>query len=102
MTNTHIYFLEFERNISVPRPKIQKLTSSRKALEKRIVDFFKLKPNIPVPKFYIQGSYKMKTMVITKNGMYDVDLGIYFLTKPNVEPRTLQKWVLEAVKGHTK
>ena len=101
MANTHSQFLKFEKAISVPKAEVEKMRSSRKALEKRIVDFFKAKSNSIVPKFYIQGSYKMRTMVIGKDGLYDVDLGIYFLTKPDVEPKTLQKWVLDAVNGHT-
>jgi hypothetical protein len=101
MANTHNQFLKFEQNISVPQSKKQKLISSRQALQNRIIEHFKKKPNAPVPKFYIQGSYKMGTMILDKKNTYDVDLGIYFLTKPLIEPATLQKWVIEAVKGHT-
>lgn len=101
MANIHNQFLKFEQNISVPKSKMQKLVSSRLALQNRIIEHFKRKPNMPVPKFYIQGSFKMGTMILDKNNTYDVDLGIYFLIKPQIEPATLQKWVLEAVKGHT-
>lgn len=99
--NCHEIFLVFHESISIPKGKIQKLIQSRKALQKRIVDYFKLLDGIPLPRFYIQGSYKMDTMVLTKDGTYDVDLGVYFLTKPRVEPFTLQKWVLESLIGHT-
>lgn len=99
--NCHDIFLVFDENISVPKNKIQKLIRSRRALEKRIVEYFRLLGNVPLPKFYIQGSYKMGTMVLTKDGTYDVDLGVYFLTRPKVEPTTLQKWVLESLAGHT-
>jgi hypothetical protein len=99
--NCHEIFLVFHENISIPKAKLQKLIQSRKALQKRIVEYFRLIDGIPLPKFYIQGSYKMGTMVLTKDGTYDVDLGVYFLTKPGVEPFTLQKWVLESLVGQT-
>jgi len=101
MANTHNQFLILEKNISITTPKKKKLISSRQALEKKIVEHFKLKKNLPIPKFYIQGSYKMGTMVIAKDGTYDVDLGIYFLTKPTVTADTLKSNVLDAVKKHT-
>lgn len=99
--NCHDIFLVFNDNISIPKSKIQKLIQSRKALQKKIVDYFRVIGNVPLPKFYIQGSYKMGTMVLTKDGTYDVDLGVYFLVKPRVEPFTLQKWVSESLNGHT-
>lgn len=101
MANTHNHFLKFEQNISLTPAKKFKLISSRKALQDRIVNYFRMYTNLPVPKFYIQGSYKMKTMILAKDGTYDVDLGIYFLTNPNVTAFTVQNYVAAAVKGHT-
>lgn len=101
MANTHNQFLKFEQAISLTKGRKDKLIASRQALQKRIVEYFKTKSNVPIPKFYIQGSYKMKTMVVKKDGSYDVDLGVYFLTKPTVEPLTLQKYVADAVRGQT-
>jgi len=54
-----------------------------------------------VPEFYIQGSYKMNTMVQKEDGSFDVDLGIYFSEKPEAKPKTVQSYVLEAVKNQT-
>ncbi|WP_144887816.1 CBASS cGAMP synthase [Lacibacter cauensis] len=101
MANTHNQFLKFEQAISLTLPRKNKLIASRQALQRRIIEYFKTKTTLPVPKFYIQGSYKMKTMVVKKDGSYDVDLGVYFLTKPSVEPITLQKYVADAVKDQT-
>lgn len=97
----HNIFLVFHENISIPKGKLQRLIQSRKAIQKRIVDYFRVLPDVPLPKFYIQGSYKMGTMVLTNDGTYDVDLGVYFLKKPRVEPFTLQKWVVESLVGQT-
>lgn len=101
MANTHNHFLKFEQNISLTPAKKAKLIASRKALQDRIVNFFKLYTSLPVPKFYIQGSYKMQTMILGNDGTYDVDLGIYFLTNPYVTSFTVQDNVKRAVLGHT-
>ena len=101
MANAHTQFLEFEKAISITPARKRKLIASRLALQKRIVEYFKGNTKMLVPKFYIQGSYKMGTMVMGKDGTYDVDVGIYFLTKPTVEPQTLQGYVWDAVKDHT-
>lgn len=101
MANAHNYFLRFDQIISLTPGKKTKLILSRKALQDRIVNYFRMYTNLPVPKFYIQGSYKMKTMILSKDGTYDVDLGIYFLINPNVTAFTVQNYVAAAVKGHT-
>jgi hypothetical protein len=101
MANLHNDFLTFEQNISVSSSRITKLINSRQALERRIVEHFRLKYGVTIPKFYIQGSYKMKTMILDSSSTYDVDLGIYFSEKPSVTSGTLQRWVAEAVEGHT-
>jgi len=101
MSAIHKRFLAFHQKISIPKNKITELKKSKQALKQRIIDFFKDKKEVTTPKFYIQGSYKMNTMVLDKLGTYDVDLGVYFSEKPKVEPAILQKWVLQAVKNHT-
>ncbi|MFP5040303.1 cyclic GMP-AMP synthase DncV-like nucleotidyltransferase [Parasediminibacterium sp. JCM 36343] len=101
MANAHNFFLNFEQRISLPTSKKQKLIASRKALEKKITDYFRFNTTLPIPKFYIQGSFKMGTMVVDKEGTYDVDLGVYFLTNPYVLPITLQRTLLKAVTNHT-
>jgi hypothetical protein len=97
----HKRFLAFHQKIVIPPSKITELKKSKQALKQRIIDFFKDKKEVTTPKFFIQGSYKMKTMVLDKSETYDVDLGVYFSEKPKVEPAVLQKWVLQAVKNHT-
>ncbi|MCB0521904.1 MAG: nucleotidyltransferase [Gelidibacter sp.] len=101
MSNCHNHFLGLEKDFSLTPTKKTKLIDSRKALEKRIRDYFAWNHNFLMPKFYIQGSYKMKTMVRDRNGEYDVDLGIYFLERPSILPYTLQSYVWNAVNGHT-
>lgn len=102
-TNNYIqeHFSRFETAISLSKPKAKQLRDSKKAVEKRIKDHFKTQYKLPVPYFFIQGSYKMKTMVIKKDGTYDVDLGVYFRRDAALEPATLQKHVHKAVKMQT-
>ncbi|NEN24497.1 hypothetical protein G3O08_13390 [Cryomorpha ignava] len=102
MGNAHNQFLQFERAISLSPVKKRKLIISRRALEKRIREYFKAHVNFLTPKFYIQGSFKMGTMVIKKNGTYDVDVGVYFLEKPKIKALSLQANVSKAVNGHTR
>lgn len=101
MANTHLHFLKFEQAISLTPGKKTKLIASRQALQQKIVAYFKTQSGISVPKFYIQGSYKMKTMVVGKDGTYDVDLGVYFLEQPKLTPLTYQQHVVRAVGTHT-
>lgn len=101
MGNTHNHFLQYEKVISLSTAKKKKLIASRKALENRIREHFKSHAKFLTPKFYIQGSFKMGTLVVKKDGTYDVDLGVYFLEKPSIESFSLQKHVHNAVKDHT-
>lgn len=62
----HKQFLAFYQKIVIPPSKITELKKSKQALKQRIIDFFKDKKEVTTPKFFIQGSYKMKTMVLDK------------------------------------
>ncbi len=77
------------------------MKDSKEALRKRIVEYFKANHPDYDPKFYIQGSHKMKTGIRTKDDICDLDDGVYFFREPDVEPTTLQSWVWDAVNGHT-
>lgn len=103
MANTHNQFLKFEQNISLTPSKKAKLIASRTALQDRILRYFRIYTDLPTPKFYIQGSYKMKTMVLDKEGTYDVDLGVYFLNNfpLNYVAYTVQNHIANAVRMHT-
>ena len=100
-SNTHLHFLEMERVISLNTRQKKKLIASRKAIEASIVKYFQTYHSLFVPRFWIQGSAKMDTMILDRHNTYDVDLGVYFLLKPSVTPVTLQNWVYNAVANHT-
>ena len=101
MANLHNTFLKFEKAISLTPKRKQKLIASRKAVEAEIVKYFKANSKLPVPKFFIQGSYKMGTMIIKKDNTYDVDLGVYFEDTKGLQAITLQQNVARAIKNQT-
>jgi hypothetical protein len=102
MANCYKLFSKFNDNISIPTTKIDKMIVSKDVLRKKIVDYFKKNHPNYKPKFYIQGSYKTKTAIRTKDDTCDLDDGVYFDKNHNdVKPETLQLWVKKAVEGTT-
>lgn len=75
---------------------------SKDHLRERIRNHFEKNHDGYTPKFFIQGSYKLKTLIRTKDDLCDLDDGVYFKSNPdNVTGTTLQSWVKEAVDGVT-
>lgn len=101
MANTSKLFEEFQEEISLTTAKKSRMTTSKNALRERIRKFFRENHSEYVPKFFIQGSYKMGSAIRTKDDICDLDDGIYFFRSPNVTATTLQGWVWDAVYGYT-
>lgn len=101
MANLHSQFKKYEERISLTSSQKDLIIKRHSALRKVITEYFKNKGGMKVPDFFIQGSYKMNTMVQKKDGSFDVDLGVFFPDKPNVTPTTVQLNVLEAVRNQT-
>lgn len=101
MANCHHLFGEFNTEISLTSNKKTKMTTSKDGLRERIRKYFKEHHTEYVPKFYIQGSYKMKTGIRTKDDICDLDDGVYFFRTPDVTATTLQNWIWDAVNGYT-
>lgn len=98
MANTNNLFLDFERNLGITDSKNDRLVHSRENLREKIRRYFKDNHPGYNPKFWIQGSYKMGTMIRTKDDTCDVDDGVYFKSNPDdVSCTTLQTWVKKAV-----
>lgn len=100
MANCNPQFLQFNQDLVIPKEKRDRLTVSRDNCEKRIRKWFNENQPEYTPKFKIQGSYKMKTMIITKDDTCDLDDGVYFLREKGVCGTTLQKWIKQALDGH--
>jgi len=101
MANLHSQFKKFEERISLSSTQRDLIVKRHSTLRTVITDYFKKKSGISIPDFFIQGSYKMNTMVQKKDGSFDVDLGIFFPQKPSLTPTTMQSNVLEAAKNQT-
>lgn len=101
MGDLHDVFIRYSNAISLTRARQKRLISSKKAVEKAIKNYFSSHKRIVIPEFFIQGSYKMETMIVKKDNTYDVDLGVYFKTIPNLEAKTLQQNVYRAVSNQT-
>jgi hypothetical protein len=102
MANCDNLFKGFNTNIQVPSTKKNSIKTSKDTLRDRIKKHFKEFHSDYAPSFYIQGSYKIKNTIRTKDDTCDLDDGVYFSSNPdNVTGTTLQKWVKEAVDGTT-
>ncbi len=101
MANLHAQFKTFEEKISLTASQKNLIIKRHTALRNLITEYFKNKAGMGIPDFFIQGSYKMHTMVQKKDGSFDVDLGVFFPQKPAVTPTTVQSNVFEAIKNQT-
>lgn len=101
MANCHNLFGGFNTEISLTSNKKSKMTISKDGIRERIRKYFKENHSEYIPKFYIQGSYKMKTGIRTKDDICDLDDGVYFFRTPDVTATTLQNWIWDAVNGYT-
>lgn len=100
-SNCHLYFIEFDNTISLRREKRDNLKRAHNTIREKLITYFSDQPNIPFIQFFIQGSYKMGTMVENMNCFSDVDLGIYFQEKPSIAISTIQAHLKQALIGHT-
>lgn len=101
MANSNSLFQDFHEEIKIGSVKNDRMMESKNSLRKRIRKWFKENQPDYDPKFYIQGSYKMNSAIRTKEDICDLDDGIYFFREPGVSETTMQKWIYDAVNGHT-
>ncbi len=102
MANCHSLFITFnDDELKLTGTKETRMRTSREDLRKRIRKHFAEKHPEYKPKFYIQGSYKMRTVIRTEDDTCDMDNGVYFFPKPDEMATTMQKWVLDAVQDAT-
>jgi hypothetical protein len=102
MANTHNLFQQFNSDLQITDTKRKKMITSRNSLRDQIRKNFEKNHDGYNPTFYIQGSYKMRTTIRTKDDTCDLDDGVYFDSNPDdVTCTTLQTWVKNAVDGTT-
>lgn len=102
MADTHDLFKAFHDNqLVIPASKHRRLMESKDAVRKTIEKYVADRTSAKKPKFFIQGSYKMETMVRTRDNTCDLDDGIHFKEVLDVTPATAQSWILKAVENQT-
>ena len=101
MANLHSTFIQFEQAISVRGNRLETMRTSKTAVQTAKTNYFRSYAGFGTPNFYIQGSYKMGTLVLKKDNTYDVDLGVHFPNIPKLEPKSLQSNVRRAMADHT-
>jgi|CXWL01.1.fsa_nt_gi hypothetical protein len=107
MADCHDLFQSFFDKIRLSKTKKEYLEAAKEAIRERIIKYFKNEMKIGPPKFHVQGSFSMGTIINPLDGGYDIDDGIY-LQNLNADknkwesPETVHRWICEAVKGHTK
>jgi hypothetical protein len=98
MADSDSLFKQFDNELNITKTKKDALMRSKNNLRDEIRDHFSKNHPGYSPVFYIQGSYKLKTLIRTKDDTCDLDDGVYFKENPDeVTATTLQRWVKEAV-----
>lgn len=103
MANCHKLFTEFNSKIRLSDVKRNSLRQSRDSLRKKIRAYTNEKKSSYTIKFRGQGSFMMDTIIMPKDGKYDMDDGVYLVGEYDEMPSasTLHNWVYEAAKNHT-
>src|SRR5690625_2589681 len=103
MANRNKLFLDFNKNLRPSATKRRRMQTSRKNLRTLIRDYFKENHPAYSPHFWIQGSAnnKVNTQILYKDDTCDLDDGVYFFREADVEAKTLQGWVKDAVQDAT-
>ncbi len=95
-------FKSFNAAIEIDTDKIVKLKRAHNTIRDKIKYYILNFTNLPIPTFFIQGSYKTKTLIQNINSKCDVDLGVFFPYKPFIEIETVQQNLKRALDGHTR
>jgi len=107
MANCHDLFSSFHERIALSETRKENLRQSRDAIRERIKKKFTDARRTPVPRFSVQGSYVMHTIVNPLDGEYDIDDGVYLQNLDKTDkkdwptPETVHKWIYDAVDEHT-
>jgi len=101
MANCNKLFLDFNKELKITSTKKNKLMTSKNELREKIKKHFKKNHSDYDPKFRLQGSYILNTLIRTKEDTCDLDDGVYFIREPDKSGTTLQRWVKEAVEDAT-
>jgi len=100
-SNCDNFFKRFNDIITIHPDKVANLSKAHGTIKNKVRNYFRTQTNLPIPDFYIQGSYKMKTIVENQDLKCDVDLAVIFPRNPGVTIETLQNHIKKALNNHT-
>lgn len=100
-SNCDDLFKKFNQTITIHPDKVTNLRSAHNTIRSKVSTYFEKYTNLPIPNFYIQGSYKMGTVIENRSTICDVDLGVFFPQHPKMNVETIQNHIKKALKGHT-
>ena len=95
-------FKRFNRRIEISPDKVEKLRRAHYTIRNKVTSYLQNNTKLPIPKFFIQGSYKTKTLIENTTLKSDVDLGIFFPSKPGIYADAIQNHIKRALQGHTR
>jgi hypothetical protein len=103
MANSHDLFIDFDDIIKLSHSKKKSLHASKKAVKDKIKKWFSENKKEFKVLFKGQGSNAMNTTILPNSGEYDIDYGIYIISKieDRPTPQTAHTWVLSAIDDHT-
>ena len=101
MANCNKLFLDFNKELNISSSKRDRLIKSKNDLRDRVTKYMHENHDDFTVSYFLQGSYKMGTMIKTKDNECDFDDGIYLDKKPDETAQTVQGWIKEAVKDAT-
>lgn len=100
-SNCDDLFKKFNQTINIHPDKVANLRSAHNTIRSKVSTYFEKYTNLPIPNFYIQGSYKMGTVIENRSTICDVDLGVFFPQHPKMNIETIQNHIKKALIGHT-
>ncbi len=100
-SNCDDLLMRFNEAITIDEDKVERLRRAHYTIRDKLSNYFRSNTDLPVPSFFIQGSYKTKTLIENANAFCDVDLGVFFPKRPNVKIETLKNHIKNALTGHT-
>lgn len=102
MANCNKLFLDFNNNLKLTSSKIESMKTARENIKTKIEEFFKDNSKYSFKGTWIQGSYKMDTVIRTSDDTCDIDLGVYFKSVDSeVTAATVKDQIFKAVKDVT-
>ncbi|TXE13469.1 CBASS cGAMP synthase [Algoriphagus aquimarinus] len=100
-SNCDDFFKKFNQAITIHPDKAAKLRRAHNTIRSKVSCYLKKYTSLPIPSFYIQGSYKMGTIIENRSTICDIDLAVLFPKDPGIYVETIQNHIKNALIGHT-